>query len=161
MMKLRTIHTVLAGLLLILFSGCTPSPPEATPATPAEIAAKIQGVKKLTMVHIWATWCDPCREEFPELVHIMKEFPELDVILVSGDDPEDLQPVNNFLMEYESPVGSWVSTELNQNFIETFSSKWAGSLSATFFYRDGKLVSEWEGKRTFDEYKKTIESLLK
>lgn len=149
------------GISAIMLTACKPAPPEASPATPAEMASKIQSLENLTMVHIWATWCDPCRDEFPELVHVMKKFPELDVILVSGDNPNDLQPVNNFLVEYESPVGSLVSTELNQKFIETFSPNWAGSLPATFFYRNGKLVSEWEGKRTFDEYRKTIESLLK
>ncbi len=157
----RVIAVLSLGISAVLLSACKPGVPEATPATPAEIASKIQSSKKLTMVHIWATWCDPCRDEFPEVVHVMQNFPELDVILVSGDDPNDPAPVNEFLAQYESPVGSLVSTELNQAFIETFSPKWAGSLPATFFYRDGKLVSEWEGKKTYEEYRETIETLLK
>lgn len=139
----------------------SPSPPEAKPASPAEIAQQIQSLEKLTMVHVWATWCDPCREEFPELVHVMEIFPDLDVILISGDDPAELDVVNAFLQEYKSPVGSLVSTELNKEFIEALSPTWAGSLPATFFYLDGKLVQEWEGKRTCEEYKEAIDVLLK
>jgi thiol-disulfide isomerase/thioredoxin len=160
MTKLNAFHATLAGLTL-LFSGCKPPAPEAVPATPSEIVSKIRNVKKLTLVHVWATWCAPCRDEFPELMHVIKEFPKLDVILVSGDDPKEIQQVNEFLAEYESPIGSMVSTELNQEFIEAFSPEWAGSLPATFFYSDGRLVAEWEGKRTYEEYKETIETLLK
>ena len=159
MTKLRTL--LITGLSACLLSACKPPVPEARPATPAEIASKIQSTETLTMVHIWATWCDPCRDEFPELMHVIREFPQLEVLLVSGDDPAELDAVNSFLIDHESPVGSLVSTELNREFIETFSPEWAGSLPATFFYRDGTLVEEWEGKRTFEEYKEAIEMLLK
>ena len=113
------------------------------------------------MVHVWATWCDPCRDEFPELVEVMTHYPDLNIILVSADDPAEKEQIEAFLIEQGSPMGSLVSTELNEAFITALSPQWAGSLPSTFFYHNGNLVREWEGKRTFDDYSKTIEQLLK
>ncbi len=155
------LHILCAAGLAAVLTSCKPARPAAVPAAPSEMAARIQNAEGLTMVHIWATWCDPCREEFPEVVHVLQEYPELSVILVSGDDPKDLDAVNAFLLEHHSPVGSLVATELSQEFIETFSPEWAGTLPATFFYQDGRLLKEWSGKRTFEEYRETIETLLK
>ncbi|WP_372845265.1 TlpA family protein disulfide reductase [Pontiella sp.] len=153
-----TIGSALAALLL---SGCGPSKPAAQPATPSEIGRRIaQSTAPLTLVHVWATWCDPCRAEFPELVKIMEHYQSMDVVLVSADAPADKEAVEAFLAEHGSPQGSLITTELTQAFIESLSPKWGGALPASFFFQDGKIVREWEGKRTHDEYAETIETLL-
>ncbi len=46
------------------------------------------------------------------------------MILVSADDPDELEAVEQFLVKQNCPVGSLVSTELTQNFIETLSPGW-------------------------------------
>ncbi|MDF7800696.1 TlpA disulfide reductase family protein [Pontiellaceae bacterium B1224] len=159
--KYRTFSAIGISLAAILLASCSPSAPVATPATPQEIQQQIQTSEApLTLVHVWATWCDPCRDEFPELVKIMQNFQSLEVVLISADAPDKTEEVETFLTEYQSPVGSLITTELNQKFIETLSPKWGGALPATFFFRDGKIVSEWEGKRTYDEYVETIETLM-
>jgi thiol-disulfide isomerase/thioredoxin len=154
------IGLLLAAVLLLV--ACDAPMPVATHATPAAIKKQIEASKApLVLVHVWATWCDPCREEFPEIVKVMKRFQPLETILISADAPSETATVEAFLAEHGSPAGSLVSTELNQAFIESLSPQWAGSLPATFFFQAGKLVREWEGKRTFKEYEETIESLLK
>src|SRR5215213_5623023 len=41
---------------------------------------------KPLLVNFWATWCDPCREEFPELVRIDAEYKDkIDFITISFD----------------------------------------------------------------------------
>lgn len=44
------------------------------------------------LVHFWATWCEPCREELPSLLTLARdgEVPELAVVLVSVDDNWDV-----------------------------------------------------------------------
>ena len=149
------------GAMATVLTACNPPTPIALVATPDAIRTEIESSKApLTLVHAWATWCGPCREEFPELVDIQKAFSKkgLRLILVSADEPSDVETVETFLSEQGSPIDSLVSTELSQEFIETLSPKWAGSLPASFFYVDGKLVEEWEGKRTYEQYAKTIET---
>lgn len=46
--------------------------------------------KKYTLVHFWATWCAPCRKEFPELVADVAELPNANVLLVSSDYDSDV-----------------------------------------------------------------------
>jgi thiol-disulfide isomerase/thioredoxin len=145
----------------LLLSACQPPQPSAQPATPSEIGQRIAMSKApLTLVHVWATWCDPCRAEFPELVEIMNHYPKLEVVLISADAPADKDAVEAFLLEYNSPEGSLITTELTQAFIESLSPKWGGALPASFFFQDGKIVREWEGKRTYEEYEETIETQL-
>src|SRR5262245_13879350 len=45
------------------------------------------------LVNFWATYCDPCRDEFPDLVKIDKEFRPhaLEFVTVSLDDMADIK----------------------------------------------------------------------
>lgn len=141
-----------------------PIPIAGIPADTSTIQKTIkQSPAPLTLVHTWATWCDPCREEFPELVRIHQAYADrgLSLILISADDPENPHAVEVFLHEQDSPVGSLIATDLNQHFIEALSPKWSGALPATFFYdSNGTLLAEWEGKRSFEQYAETIEQFL-
>ena len=151
-------------LALSLLAACSPKP-TATPATPSAIKENIQTLEApLTLVHVWATWCQPCREEFPELLKAYRENRNagLELILISADEPSAGKSVEAFLIEQKSPVSSLISTELSQAFIETLSPNWSGALPASFFFDStGKLLIEWEGKQSHEHYTKTIEQLLK
>jgi thiol-disulfide isomerase/thioredoxin len=151
-------------LTAVLQGGCSRAP-SAVAATPEEIQAQIAAVEApLVLVHAWATWCEPCREEFPDLMQAVRRYrgEGLAVLLVSADDPADQDLVEAFLAQHESPVDSLISTELNQRFIESLSPNWSGALPATFIFSDaGECVSEWEGKRSLAHYQDTIETLLK
>lgn len=165
-MKLRLAKILIPAILAGILAACAPSPPSSgVVATPSEIqAAILDSEAPLTLVHVWATWCDPCREEFPELLKAFRFANErgLDLLLVSADDPDDLEAVNVFLREHQSPVDSLVSTELSPEFVELFSTNWSGALPASFFFdANGTLVAEWAGKRSYEEYIQTIEQLLK
>ncbi|MEO8648371.1 MAG: TlpA disulfide reductase family protein, partial [Acidobacteriota bacterium] len=40
--------------------------------------------EKPLLINFWATWCDPCREEFPELVKLDSEYKgKIDFVTVS------------------------------------------------------------------------------
>jgi thiol-disulfide isomerase/thioredoxin len=165
-MKNRLAQILAAAILAGMTASCGPSPPStAVVAAPSEIQEAIhRSEASLTLVHVWATWCDPCREEFPELLKAYRYAREkgLALLLVSADDPADLETVNAFLRQHHSPVDSLVSTELNEEFIELFSTNWAGALPASFFFdANGALVGEWSGKRSYNEYIQAIDQLLK
>src|SRR3982750_1512348 len=97
---LRTVRLVVAaaGLTLVLFGFCNaqstrPKSPKGQTA-PKVTQIGIEALKPLLkpnakplLVNFWATWCDPCREEFPDLVKIENEFRgKVDFVLVSLDD---------------------------------------------------------------------------
>ncbi|WP_399351983.1 TlpA family protein disulfide reductase [Thiohalomonas denitrificans] len=45
---------------------------------------------KWVVVNYWATWCPPCLEELPELVHFHEEHKDSDAVVV-GINMEDLE----------------------------------------------------------------------
>lgn len=58
---------------------------------------------KVLLVNLWATWCNPCRQEIPELVKLHKEFRSQGVEMVglSTEDPDDsADAVREFVHNY-------------------------------------------------------------
>src|SRR6187399_1835461 len=49
--------------------------------------------RKPLLVNFWATWCDPCREEFPDLVRLDADYKDkpLNFVAVSLDDITDIK----------------------------------------------------------------------
>jgi thiol-disulfide isomerase/thioredoxin len=88
------------------------------------------------LVNYWATWCDPCRDEFPDLVKIDAQYRAkgLDFIAISLDDLVDLKTeVPKFLrlMKAKMPVYllNMADPEPAINMIDR---NWGGALPATF-----------------------------
>ena len=65
----------------------------------AVAALRKNDTKKVRMFNVWATWCGPCVEEFPQLVKTSRKFGlrDFEFISISLDDPADLKTVKKFL----------------------------------------------------------------
>lgn len=69
----------------------------------AAIATLLKGEsKRLRVVNVWATWCAPCVQEFPELVALARRFSNRDfeLITVSMDAPAQAAQVKTFLEKH-------------------------------------------------------------
>ena len=76
------------------------TPVDAAPIDAAGVAAlRKNGTKKVRLFNVWATWCAPCRTEFPELVKTSRQFSNRDfeLITISLDDLKDLDKAKAFL----------------------------------------------------------------
>ena len=120
---------------------------------------------KPLLVNFWATWCDPCREEFPDLVKIDKQYrPQgLDFTAVSIDDLSEIKTtVPQFLREMQVTVPTYL---LNVSDPEVAMSRvdpqWSGALPATFLYdAQGNLVYKRLGRIKVDELTAAIDKLV-
>jgi thiol-disulfide isomerase/thioredoxin len=98
------------------------------------------------LINFWATWCVPCRKEFPDLVKIGADYGErgLDLALVSADDVSDIKTgVPKFLREMRAtamPAYLLNATD-TEAAIAQVDPAWGGELPATFLFdRQGKLA---------------------
>lgn len=103
------------------------------------------------LLNFWATWCDPCREEFPDLVKLDADYRDkgLNFIAISLDDVTDIKSaVPKFLNEMKAKMPVVL---LNVNdpepAIKAVDATWDGQLPATFLYdKDGKIVFKHFGR---------------
>jgi thiol-disulfide isomerase/thioredoxin len=65
--------------------------PDLTVRTLDGDTARIAEGQPVTLVHLWATWCGPCRLEFREIEAVQREYAPrgLRIIAVSVDDGDD------------------------------------------------------------------------
>lgn len=102
------------------------------------------------LVNFWATWCDPCREEFPDLVKVDQQYKgKIDFITVSLDEVENISTtVPKFLTAMKSEMPSYLLKAADENmFIGTIAKDWQGGMPFTALYSaTGELVYYREGK---------------
>lgn len=105
---------------------------------------------KAVLVNIWATWCAPCVEEFPELLEIRHAWKDrgLEVMLVSADFDSQYDKLKAFLAEQKVDFVTYHKTGKDMAFIDSFGTdEWTGALPVTLLYDDaGKLVKVWNEK---------------
>ncbi len=54
---------------------------------------------KPKLLHFWAAWCIPCREEMPELIQWQKENQEIEVLALSLD--QKIAQTKHFIKKYK------------------------------------------------------------
>lgn len=109
---------------------------------------------KPLLINFWATWCDPCREEFPDLVKLDNEYKgKIDFITVSLDDPEDIAgAVPKFLALMKAEMPAYLLKTADESaVISSVSKDWQGGMPFTVlfnekgetrYFRQGKVVLE-------------------
>ncbi len=140
-------------------------------ALPKVTRVDIDGLKKLLkpsgkplLINFWATWCDPCREEFPDLVKLDAEYRgKVDFVTVSLDDLEDINTrVPKFLGEMKSEMPAFLLKTPDESAAITMVSKdWSGNLPLTIlFTATGETAYFRNGKIRFEVVTAEIAKLL-
>src|SRR5207245_1088857 len=55
---------------------------------------------RVTLVNFWASWCDPCREEFPHMAGLYREFDRKDFEIAAISDDVDRGKMREFVRHY-------------------------------------------------------------
>jgi thiol-disulfide isomerase/thioredoxin len=178
-MRLR-LFILFIGLAVACSLAGVASPAQSNGVPAAETAGvreiDLDGLKKLLqrdpkdtrplLINFWATWCDSCREEFPDLVKIDADYRAkgLNFVAVSLDDVADIKSkVEPFLKEMKAAMPVVL---LNVNdpepAIHAVDPTWQGDMPATFLYdKDGKVVFKHFGRIKPDELRSVIEMQVK
>ena len=119
---------------------------------------------ELTMINVWATYCNPCLKEMPDLGELAAEYDPAKFQIIGvvsdvreGDDAKSVEFVRKLIEETKADYPHLL---LNESLYMSF----VGAVSAvptTFFVRqDGSLVGYLTGAMEKENWKALIDDLL-
>lgn len=97
----------------------------------------------VVMINVWATWCEPCREEMPALQELQNKFSNSDfkVIGVSVDEKGSTQMVRQFLNSQNIFYTIWHDPEDKFQ----FAFRTIGVPETVLISKEGKILYQWRG----------------
>jgi thiol-disulfide isomerase/thioredoxin len=138
--------------------------PIVTRIDSAELSKLIKPNGKPLLLNFWATWCEPCVKEFPDLVKIDEMFRgKIDFYTISMDELSEIdQDVPKFLAKVKAKMPAFLlKTEDESSAISSVSKKWRGGLPFTvLFDENGVEIFSTNGIIKPLVLKTKIESLL-
>lgn len=175
-------------LLALLLSGCTQSStgegqesgsapesvgeasakPSATPITfegtgldGTAISSEIFSQSKLTMINVWATYCNPCLQEMPELGELAAEYNagEFQIIGIVSDVMEgtDQAQVEGLVQQTGA---NYPHLLLNESIYYALLTDVTGVPTTFFIDENGMILGQVIGAREKSVWKEIINELL-
>lgn len=149
---------------------------KATARSPVVREINLDGLKQLLqrggkqarplLVNFWATYCEPCREEFPDLVQLNREFKSrgLEFVTISLDDPADIRTtVPEFLKQMRAAMPAYLLNVPDpEPAIKWVDTAWNGALPATYLYdASGQVIFKHTGRIKPADVRAAIETVAK
>ena len=128
-----------------------------------QILAKYHG--KPLVVNFWATWCEPCRDEYPLIVELASEFKTqgIQVVGINMDDDSDMNLVRRFIARTQPRFPNYrqkPGIDLDA-FYHGVNPAWTGTMPQTIFYtRDGHINLFFLGTRPRPVFEQAFRDLL-
>jgi len=175
-----TLAPLLAAFLLTAACQRPPEPPAASAAAPLAVTTEAGWIDlgrlqqrlreekekgRVVVVNYWATWCEPCREEFPDLIELQRRHAGRGLVLlsISLDTPAVRETaVREFLAQQRPVFPVFIKTAGDPDaFINAIDPDWSGALPATFIYdRTGHRRHALFEKQTLASLEQLVRPLL-
>jgi thiol-disulfide isomerase/thioredoxin len=114
---------------------------------------------KATLVSVWASWCEPCRQEFPGVVRLARAYKDrgLRVIFVSADLTADLPAARRFLADEGVDWATYYTRGEQTALVNALDPRWTGGIPGSFLYdKDGRLRDFWEGAMNYEGFEQRV-----
>ncbi|WP_309717315.1 TlpA disulfide reductase family protein [Armatimonas sp.] len=123
---------------------------------------------KVVIINFWATWCPPCRAEFPEMVATQKKYAAkgVDLLTVTLDDRDDTAKAGEFLSQQGATTGAFINKkggEPDLGYFKWLDGKVPDSLGIPRTYvidRKGRISSRLIGGQSAAAFEDAIKKAL-
>lgn len=137
---------------------------EATTIDGGTITSDVFGESRLTMLNVWATYCNPCLNEMPELGELASEYDSSDFQLIGiiSDVTDQAQADMTELAAslIEETGADYPHLLLNESLYYAFLYDVTAVPTTFFFNEDGELLDTVVGAMDKDSWKEKIDGLL-
>lgn len=99
----RDADSLLAGATTTAALRAPFTPAFALPDLAGDTVRLAQFAGRVTLVNFWASWCDPCRAEFPHMAELARSFDARDFQIVAISDDVDRVKMRAFVREFRPP----------------------------------------------------------
>jgi thiol-disulfide isomerase/thioredoxin len=157
-----TLKNVIVGLLLCGASLCASAAGwkvgDALPdlggfKLEGKLPADLRG--KVILVDFWASWCGPCKQSFPALNDLQKQFADKGVVIVAINVDESRSDMEAFLKQH--PAAFTVVRDVSQKLVEKAGVE---TMPSSFLVgADGRIRAVHSGFKGEDTRKKYIEEI--
>jgi len=138
---------------------------ELVPVNEAGFQKLVEAHKgKVVLYDFWATWCDGCRAELPDLVRLDAKLRAqgFELVTISADEPEQAGDAEKFLKQL-AVRGPFYRRQADddQRFIDSIDKKWSGALPAMFLYdKAGRQVRSFIGETDIGVLEAAVRKIL-
>ena len=115
---------------------------------------------KFLVVNFWATWCEPCRAEFPDLLAIAQMYQKrpFQLVTVSTNYPDEKKAVQAFLEGEHAVTRNLIFGEMDPyKLIAAFDKSWSGGVPFTMVIGpNGEVLYKGLGSMDALEIRRTL-----
>jgi thiol-disulfide isomerase/thioredoxin len=115
---------------------------------------------KLRLINVWASWCGPCVQEFPDFVILDRIYRsrEFEFISINADKFSRKDYVLKFLQKNEASNKNFIfNSDNNTELVEAIDPQWSGALPYTLLVEQGgKVIYRTQGPINMVEMRKLI-----
>jgi thiol-disulfide isomerase/thioredoxin len=137
---------------------------DVTAVTPDDLHAVIaRHVGTVVVVNFWASWCPPCRTEFPDIMAVDRDYKArgVQVLAVSMNAPDETEDIDGFLQTFQPSFPVYRAADPEDGFYQGVSREWFGELPVTFVVdAAGRTVHFHKTPVTYDELARDLAPLL-
>lgn len=114
---------------------------------------------KVVVLNFWASWCEPCREEMPELSTLHSEYKDRNVVVL-GMAIEDVAAINEFLKETKVSYPLFSAETQGMDIAASLGNN-KGVLPYTVIIKaDGTVAKTYFGRITKPLLEETLKTIL-